>query len=115
MAKNTPHLQTKLEKIKVATDATRHLQNAMQCHTQLASQRNETLLLDILTPAQAVLFKGWFEKNKERCRPLMERELQSGTGQGQVASSAGNSSEHGKRESTLGGVCKQLEDMRLKE
>jgi len=114
MAKNTPHLQTKLEKIKVATDATRHLQNAMQCHTQLASQRNETLLLDILTPAQAVLFKGWFETNKERCRSLMDRGLQSGKGQG-VASSAGISPENGKCESTLGGVCKQLEDMGMKE
>ena len=86
----------------------------MQCHTQLASQRNETLLLDILTPAQAVLFKGWFEKNKERCRSLLGRGLQSGTGQG-VASCAGISPENGKCESTLGGVCKQLEDMGMKE
>merc|ERR1719203_2352406 len=43
-AKNTPQLEEKLQNIKTATDATRHLQNAMQCHTQLAAKRNETLL-----------------------------------------------------------------------
>lgn len=101
-AKNTPQLEEKLQNIKIATDATRHLQNAMQCHTQLAAKRNETLLLEILTPTQAALFKEWFKKNKDMCKALMEMEL---------AASAADSS-NVQSESTLGGVCKQLDDMR---
>ena len=103
-AKNTPQLEEKLQNIKTATDATRHLQNAMQCHTHLAAKRNETLLLDILTPTQAALFKEWFKKNKDMCKALMEMEL---------AASADSSNI--QNESTLGGVCKQLDDMRLSE
>ena len=108
-AKNTPNLQKNLVKIKVATDATRNLQNAMQCHTQLAAQRNEKLLLDILTPQQAVLFKQWFQKNKDRCKVLMEKELRS-------ASSSSDSSGGGniQSESMPKGVLKQLEDLRLR-
>ena len=101
-AKNTPQLEEKLQNIKTATDATRHLQNAMQCHTQLAAKRNETLLLEILTPTQAALFKEWFKKNKDMCKALMEMEL-----------AAAADSSNVQNESTLGCVCKQLDDMRL--
>lgn len=100
-AKATPNLQAKLTKIKTATDATRHLQNAMLCHTKLASQRNDALLLDILTPTQTALFLEWMKNNRERCRAVMERRLRS------VA--VGNA----EGESTLVGVCRQLEEMRL--
>ena len=82
----------------------------MLCHTQLASQRNETLLLDILTPAQTALFLEWFKKNKERCKGLMEQQLRPS-----VASAAASASEAGNagEGSTLGVVCRQLEEMRL--
>ena len=81
----------------------------MQCHTQLAAQRNEKLLLDILTPQQAVLFKQWFQKNKDRCKVLMEKELRS-------ASSSSDSPGGGniQSESMPKGVLKQLEDLRLR-
>lgn len=104
-AKNTPGLQSKLQKMKTATDATHYLQNATLCHTQLTSQRNKILLLDILTPAQAVLFAKWQAKNKERCRAVMESQFRKS-----VAGSAGFASQG---ESTLDVVCRQLEKMRL--
>jgi len=113
-ARNTPNLQSKLQKMKTATDATQHLQNAMLCHTQLASQRNETLLLDILTPAQTALFLEWMKKNKERCRGLMERQLRVSAADGSPAV-AGAANNNAESESTLGGVCKQLEEMRFQE
>ena len=100
--------------MKTATDATQHLQNAMLCHTQLASQRNETLLLDILTPAQTALFLEWMKKNKERCRGLMERQLRVSAADGSPAV-AGAANNNAESESTLGGVCKQLEEMRFQE
>ncbi|KAL3798737.1 hypothetical protein ACHAW5_010068 [Stephanodiscus triporus] len=101
-AKNTPELLSKLQKMRTATDATHHLQNATLCHTQLTSQRNKMLLLDILTPAQLALFVEWHARNKERCRAVMERRLRTS-----VAAAAGSG------ESTVDVVCRQLEKMRL--
>mmetsp|Transcript_501 Transcript_501/g.998 ORF Transcript_501/g.998 Transcript_501/m.998 type:complete len:843 (-) Transcript_501:58-2586(-) len=106
-AKSTSNLQAKLQKMKKATDATHHLQNAMLCHTQLASTRNETLLLEILTPAQTALFKEYMKKNKERLMAIMEQQLRASY----AAGLAGNA----QPESTLGGVYQELEEMRLQE
>lgn len=94
--RSTPNLHHKLLKMKTAIDATRQIQNAMLCHTQLASQRNEMLLLEILTPTQTALYLDWFKKNKERCMVLMKEQV-----------------EVVRCESTLNGVCRQLEDMKL--
>lgn len=110
-ARNTPNLQSKLQKIKTATDATRHLQNAMLCHTQLAAQRNQNLLLEILTPDQTVVFLEWFKKNKDRCRSIMERQLRNDG----AADGTGAASNALRTQSTLGGVCNQLEEIRLQE
>jgi hypothetical protein len=111
--RNTPNLKAKLQKMKTATDATRHLQNAMMCHTQLASQRNETLLLDILTPAQTALFLEWLKKNKGRCKGLMEQQLCPGHASAAASASAPGNAAEGQ--STLGVVCRQLEEMRLQQ
>jgi hypothetical protein len=92
--------------MKTAIDATRQLQNAMLCHAQLASQRNEMLLLEILTPTQTALYLEWFKKNKERCMTLMKEQCRS-----DAAAAAGV--EMARCESTLNGVCRQLEDMKL--
>ena len=110
-ARKTPNLQAKLQKIKTATDATHHLENAMLCHTQLATERNQNLLLNILTPTQTALFLEWFKNNKERCRALMEQELLNNG----AADGEGVASTVPQVQSTLGGVRKDLEDMRLKE
>ena len=79
----------------------------MLCHTELASQRNEMLLLEILTPAQTALYLDWFKKNKERCMVLMKEQRRVAAagplGTGEVV----------RCESTLNGVCRQLEDMKL--
>eukprot|EP00585_Thalassiosira_rotula_P014572 CAMPEP_0196172000 /NCGR_PEP_ID=MMETSP0911-20130528/5828_1 /TAXON_ID=49265 /ORGANISM="Thalassiosira rotula, Strain GSO102" /LENGTH=134 /DNA_ID=CAMNT_0041438925 /DNA_START=37 /DNA_END=441 /DNA_ORIENTATION=+ len=111
-AKGTPNLENKLQKMKTATDASHHIQNAMLCHTQLASLRNESLLLKILTPEQTALFLEYMKKNKERIRSIMDRKLRSGAPRGDniEASMGANNAES---ESTLGEVCRQLEDMRL--
>ena len=96
--------------METAIDATHHLQNAMLCHTQLASHRNETLLLDILTPTQTALFLEWTTKNKERCRKLMEQRLRRNS----VSVDKGDDGTgHAEDGSTLGGVSRQLEMMRL--
>jgi len=63
--------------MKIATDATHHLQNATLCHTQLTSQRNTRLLLDILTPAQAAAFVDWHKKNEVRWKTVMKRRIKS--------------------------------------
>jgi hypothetical protein len=63
--------------MKIAIDATHHLQNATLCHTQLTSQRSTRLLLDILTPAQAAAFVEWHKKNEVRCKSVMQRRLRS--------------------------------------
>ena len=110
-ARKTPNLSTKLQKIKTATEATRHLSNAMLCHTQLASERNQTLLLDILTPTQTALYLEWFKKNKEQCRALMDRQLCNNNNASDGEEEASNAVQ---TQSTLGGVSKDLEDMRLK-
>lgn len=72
---NTPELQTKLQNMKIAIDATHNLQNATLCHTQLTSQRNTKLLLDILTPAQAAAFVNWHKKNDVRCKSVIKRRI----------------------------------------
>lgn len=105
-AKNTPNIQPNLEKMKKATDATKHLQTAMMCHTQLASLRNKRLLLEVLTPAQTALYLKWFKANKQRCRGAMDRKLRANSGLGESMA---------QNESTLGGVYRQLEDMRLEK
>ena len=89
-----------------ATDATHYLQNATLCHTQLTSQRNKILLLDILTPTQAVSFVEWQAKNKERCRAVMESQFRNSVAESAVA-------EASQGESTLDVVCRQLEKIRL--
>ena len=110
--RTTPNLHHKLQKMKTAIDATRQLQNAMLCHTQLASQRNEILLLEILTPTQAALYLDWFKKNKERCMTLMTEHRRAAA---TIAdpSTIGGTMEVARCESTLNGVCRQLEDMKL--
>eukprot|EP00584_Thalassiosira_punctigera_P007742 CAMPEP_0172530906 /NCGR_PEP_ID=MMETSP1067-20121228/4508_1 /TAXON_ID=265564 ORGANISM="Thalassiosira punctigera, Strain Tpunct2005C2" /NCGR_SAMPLE_ID=MMETSP1067 /ASSEMBLY_ACC=CAM_ASM_000444 /LENGTH=931 /DNA_ID=CAMNT_0013315215 /DNA_START=77 /DNA_END=2872 /DNA_ORIENTATION=+ len=105
-AKNTPNLLSKLQRMKTATDATRHLQNATLCHARLASQRNEALLLEILTPEQTALFLEYARKNKKRLRSIMDRRLCGVDGSAGVGGGA-------EGEGTLGGVCRQLEEMRL--
>lgn len=109
-AKAIPDLERKLRKIKTATDATRHMQNAMLCHTQLASRRNETLLLDVLTPAQTALFLDWFGKNKDRCKRLTEQRRKL-----QASASAAGSEGGSSGEDTMSFVCRQLEEMRLQK
>lgn len=106
-AKSTPNLEAKLQKMKIATDSTHHLQNAMLCHTQLASTRNEMLLLEILTPAQTALFKDYMKRKKERLMAIMEHKLRASLDAG-LAMDA-------QPESTLGGVYQQLEGMRLQQ
>ncbi|KAL9191437.1 hypothetical protein ACHAXT_001143, partial [Thalassiosira profunda] len=101
-ARKTPDLQEKLQKMNTALDATRHLQNAVLCHAQLSSQRNQKLLLDILTPQQTAKFLEFMQKKKGRCKPLMERQLRVDS----VASEEG-------AESTLVEVSRQLEALRL--
>jgi hypothetical protein len=93
--------------MKTATDATHYLQNATLCHTQLTSQRNKILLLDILTSAQAVLFAEWQAKNKERCRAVMESQFRKS-----VAESA-DLEKTSQSETTLDVVYRQLEKMRF--
>lgn len=114
-ARNHPNLHAKLNKMNAAINATHQLQNAMLCHTQLASQRNETLLLEILTPAQTALFLDWSKKNKERLKSIMERQVKSRREQGMAAdaSAAGGIGSTRESESTLAGVYRQLEEMRL--
>ena len=99
--------------MKTAIDATRQLQNAMLCHTQLASQRNEMLLLEILTPTQAALYLDWFKKNKERCMTLMTEHRRAAATTIADPITAGGTMELARCESTLTGVCRQLEDMKL--
>lgn len=92
--------------MKTAINATHQLQNAMLCHTQLASQRNEMLLLEILTPAQTALFLEWMRTNKARCMALVRHRCSiTRAAQGEV--------EQARCESTLNGVFQQLEDLKL--
>lgn len=104
-ARNTPDLQPKLQKMNKALDATRHLQNAMLCHTQLSSQRNQKLLLDVLTPEQTSRFLEWMKSNKEKCKPLMEKKLRRDH----------NAECSLESDSTLVAVYRQLEELRLQK
>ena len=63
--------------MNLATNATHHLQNATLCHTQLTSQRNTKLLLDILTPAQVATFMEWYKKNEVHCKSVMKQRLRA--------------------------------------
>ena len=90
------NLPGRLDKMKLAISTTHHLQNAMSCHSHLASKRNDSLLLDILTPEQTLLFLQWLDKNKKRC--------------GEAARNIGNGG--GSRMSTLGAILAQLEELK---
>eukprot|EP01082_Thalassiosira_pseudonana_P011754 g9892.t1 g9892 contig4:813687-816042(-) len=76
-AKQTPNLYTKLQRIEMATSATHQLRNTTSCLSRFSSQKNDSLLLDILTPTQAVRFLEWFSLNKERCNAAMEHKYPS--------------------------------------
>ena len=98
--------------MEIAINATHNLQNTMQSHTQLASKRNEMLLLDILTPAQTALFLEWKMRNKQQCRSLLHQYIRRGTS----SANGGNSQKRaGQTEngSMLTDTCRQLERMRL--
>ena len=49
----------------------------MLCVTQKSSELNDALLLNILTPQQAVLFLQWSRENRERCMAALNRQCQS--------------------------------------
>ncbi|EJK66630.1 hypothetical protein THAOC_12443 [Thalassiosira oceanica] len=89
------NLPGRLNKMKLAVSTTHHLQNAMSCHSHLASKRNDSLLLDVLTPEQTMLFLQWLDKNKKRC--------------GEAARDIGKG---GSRRSTLDAILTQLEELK---
>ena len=90
------NLPGRLCRMKLATSTTHHLQNAMSCHSHLASQRNDSLLLDILTPEQTMLFLQWLDKNKKRCGEAVCNNIGKGR----------------NKTSTLGAILAQLEELK---
>eukprot|EP00978_Attheya_sp_CCMP212_P011439 scaffold28221_cov59-Attheya_sp.AAC.10 len=101
-----PNVKKDCAQICAASTAASNMQTSMlfQCHT--SSHRNETALLHILTPKQAIAFLQWFQQNKERCQSILKKKESSSKDDGTSMDTT-----NFKQEATsLNDICMQLNE-----
>lgn len=92
-------LPTDRKKAFTAKSMSRSLKHGVLYQGHSAAHRNESLLLDILTPEQSARFLSWFQANKGKCKNVL---LVGGEERKTITSAAAGS------EMNLDEICEQL-------
>lgn len=63
-------------KIAAVTSMVETIEQSLLLHSASVASKNETALLQILTPAQSIRFMEWFIRNKDRCKKVLKKEFE---------------------------------------